>query len=180
MIFNITDIDLVTLTQALYAFAEPAGLGKLEYKVKDRKGVLVNGLPINEARQLVSNQEDLGDRFRIADYYNGVPLKLDYRRVNSTNQLITSSTRYDLRNGKYRFFEAMLNIFPIDEILIYQKSYPSHMQDQVELTQPQRPLHQIKIFETLIRKSIRHEDKRGTYWIIDGSLKSLPEFLYEN
>ena len=180
MYFDITNIDKVALLQALYAYSEPAGYGQLTYKIKDHRGEQVNGLTLNEARNLLSSaEESVNGIFSIVDYHNGKPLKFSYRKKQN-GQIVASTTGFDTRNGKFRFFEAMLNTFAFDEIIITQKSYPSHIIDQFDLESLQRPQHQEKLFKKLISTATKHRNPFGNFWQLNEQYKHAPEFLYND
>jgi hypothetical protein len=71
-----------------------------------------------------------------------------------------------MRNGKYRFFEAILNTFSLDEIFIYKKSYPPHLLSIINQNS-ERPKEQNKTFENILKNTAKHYDPSGTYWKID-------------
>jgi|GEM_PF-1160191 len=180
MYFDITNIDRIALLQALYAYSEPAGYGQLTYKIKDHLGEQVNGLTLNEAKNLLETaEESVNGIFRVADYYNGKPLKFSFRK-KPNGQIVTSTSGFDTRNGKFRFFEAMLNTFPFDEIIITQKSYPSHIIDQFNIESLKRPEHQEKLFKKLISTATKHKNKNGMFWRLNEQYKHAPDFLYYN
>lgn len=179
MKFDITDIDKTLLLQALYDYSDPVGLGELEYAIKDFKNIKVSGLPLNEAKEIIKEAKHIPHRnyFDVADYINGKPIKFSYT-VNKKQRDIVETSRYDMRNGKYRFFEALLRTFSFEEILIRQKSYPKFLGEIEDSIKLKRSDSQIKIFTSLISNSIRVKDERGINWILDNELNSITDFLY--
>lgn len=164
MDFIVNNINRIQLIQAIYIHADPKGYGELEHKVRDEKGENVEGLTDEECREIIE-AADPGSNGYLVDYLKGKPLKLEFYE-KSNGQVLASSAAYDLRNGKYRFFEALLNTFSLDEILIASKSYPSHMIAMIN-EKSERPAKQNKIFENVLKNTIKHQDELGTYWKID-------------
>lgn len=166
MEFDITNIDLRTLTRALIAYAEPKGLGKIEYSFrKDRKD-LVESISDEELEFKIYGFESLKEgRYRLFDYYKGKPIKFDLRK--KSNGIITAnSTGYDTRNGKYRFLEVLLDFFSHDEIRIIRKGY-GHMEDFGFPKNEDRDEIDLFILNKLVKTSIKKEDEFGRFWTID-------------
>jgi len=163
MKFITNNIDKIQLIQAIYIHANPKGFGEVEYKLKEQLEQNVVGLTVEQCQKILDSKKS-GSGYLI-DYLNGKPLKLEfYERGNG--QVLVSSSAYDLRNGKFRFFEAMLNTFSLDEILIAQKSYSSDILSMIN-EHSKRPKSQNKIFENILKNTIRNKDDFGTYWKIN-------------
>lgn len=163
MEFIITDLDKVLLIQTLYAHADTHGLGKAEYTVKDFKGLLVAGIPIHKCKELlqIANENEYTER--VVDYYNGKPIKLGFH-FKRNGEIITNCNAYDERNGKYRFLEALLNIFNLDEIMITKKGYDEYLNKKFKTEGTMQPEAKIGEFVSLLNNMIKVKDSRGTYW----------------
>jgi len=118
--FNITHLDKVLLLQTLYVHADPKGYGEKQYRELLKQGKIVEGLPEEECRKILSQKYPASGY--LVDYYNGKPLKLDWRRKEG-GQIFAISIAYDAAHGRFRFFEALLNVFDPEEILITKKEY---------------------------------------------------------
>lgn len=121
MIFDITNIDLVILIQALYANSKPNGVGIMEYAFK-KKG----GLSIEETKILLNDNQKISykEKGRIRydlDSVNGVPLNFYPDWIKG--RLLFNSTFFDYEHGNYRFLEILLHTFLLDEISIARKEY---------------------------------------------------------
>jgi hypothetical protein len=166
MEFDITHLDKKQLVQTLFAHSAPLNLGKVEYYVREARGENVIGLTDEECEMILFefNHFDSGG-LRILDYHYGKPMKLVFDKKRNGRVLVDSS-RYDARNGKYRFFEAMLNIFSLEEIFITKKGYRQYVLDEL-------PKHLIRtkeqenIFKNLIKNTIQKNNEYGKYWAID-------------
>jgi hypothetical protein len=85
--------------------------------------------------------------------------------VTYYGRIIADSCHYDSRNGKYRFLEAMLEYFPVDEIIITKKGYrrftmlnlPKHLV---------RPKEESNFFAKLIKNTIQNKNEYGKFWEI--------------
>ena len=81
------------------------------------------------------------------------------------------------KNGKYRFLEALLNTFMIDEIKITKKGYRQYYMKHLP-SQLIRPKEQNEIFKNLLKNMTRGEDEFGKHWIFDESKVTYkPPFL---
>jgi hypothetical protein len=177
MEFDITYLDKKLLIQTLFAHSEPLNLGKEEYTIRKKRGENVDGLTDEECESILYNfnQLDIGS-IRILDYHKGKPMKLVFDKKRNGRVLVDSDS-YDERNGKYRFFEAMLNIFSIDEIYITKKGFKQFTFSNIpkRLT---RSKEQEEKFKTLLRNLIEKKGRLGKYWIIDENKVSYtPPFL---
>jgi len=103
-------------------------------------------------------------------------MKLVFERKSNGRELIDSDS-YDERNGKYRFFEALLNIFSTDEVFITKKGFrqfaftniPEHLI---------RSKEQEDLFKNLLKNTVEKRNDYGKYWVIDESkIKYIPPFL---
>jgi hypothetical protein len=175
MNFIITNIDKIHLLQTLYAHAEPKGFGQVEASVRNAVGDNILGLTEEECKEILSSEDKNSSEY-LVDYCKGKPLKLGFR-YHPNGDIIVSATSYDLRNGKYRFFEALLNTFDLDEIVIVQKSYPSHLKNAID-EESKRPKEQNKIFENILKATVKHTDNGRIFWTIDTEkIIYVPPFL---
>ncbi len=168
MEFDVTKLDKVLLLQSLFAHSNPLGLGVSEYKYRKQKGDNVDGLTEEECHILLAEfneSTELPESFRIADYHKGKPLKIDlYKQKNG--RVIAYSDAYDARNGKYRYLEALLDIFSLDEILIIKKGYRHY-------TLSDLPKHLIRtkeqeaVFKELLKNTNQIEDEYGKVYVFD-------------
>lgn len=179
MEFDITDIDKKLLIRTLFAHSAPLGLGKAEYDVRKSRGQVVDGIGDEECGYLLSEYNSSYERpagFSILDYHKGKPMKLNFFR-KTNGKVVVDSDSYDARNGKYRFLEAMLNTFLIDEIKITKKGYrqftmvdlPSHLE---------RPKEQNKMFKDLLKNTEQKKNEYGKFWEFDKSkVNYMPPFM---
>lgn len=170
MEFDITHIDRKILVRALLVYAEPVGYGAFEYENRKAKKQNVDGLTDKECEDILYEYENMGiGHKRVLDYYRGQPLKIDfYKKENG--QMFANSNAYDERNGKYRFFEALLDFIIIDEIKILRKNYG----ENDIIGQPEhiyRPNKIIKELKKIIDNCEVHQDEFGKYWSINPSFK---------
>lgn len=184
MVIDITHLDKTLLIQALFAFANPAGLGKAEFLFRKIKGDNVDGLTEAECELILSQVENIEyTHVQLIDYLKGKPIKLNFYRKKNGRILVETSS-YDSRNGKYRFLEALLNFFPLDEIYITRKTFEPYTFTNI----PEhllRSKEQLSLFKTLLNNTIQKENNLGKYSIIDQSkvnyispiLKDLQELL---
>lgn len=165
MEFDITDIDKKLLIRTLLAHSSPIGLGRAEYKFRKSIGEVVDGISDLECEYLLSEFNNSTERsagFGILDYHNGKPMKLNfYRKTNG--KVIVSSDSYDVRNGKFRFLEAMLNTFFLDEIKITKKGYRQFVMTDLP-SDLERTKEQNKFFRDLIKNTIQKKDNYGKFW----------------
>jgi hypothetical protein len=110
MDFDVTRLDNITLLQTLYLHADPVGRGIGTYTEMLQKGHIVEGLPKEECEKLLMQGGSI-------DYYNGKPLKLLFSHLK-TGQIVLSSHPYDNYHGRYRFLEALLAVFDLEEIIL--------------------------------------------------------------
>lgn len=177
MEFDITNLDKRLLIQALFAHSAPRGFGIEEYKFRDKVGDNVDALTDEECDIILLelNDKELGS-IRLLDYPKGKPMKLDLYKKNN-GRILASTEGYDYRNGKYRYFEALLNIFSMDEILITKKGYSAYSMSSL----PEdliRPKEQETIFKNLLKNMVQKENEFGKYWVIDESkIKYTPPFM---
>ncbi len=170
MVFDVTNLDLKTLLKAVFVYSEPVGLGIAEYKTRKLSKENVDGLRDDECDEILFELNNMDSKYiRLLDYYKGKPMKLDFVK-KSNGQLLVDSGSYDARNGKYRFFEAMLDTFLEDEIWIVKKGYgqytfASHPEHLI------RPKSDLKMFKSVINNLIDRNGENGKYWIIDSSKK---------
>jgi len=166
MEFEITRLDKKLLIQTLFSHSAPLGFGELEYDHRKKWGENVDGLTDDECEFILYkfNQLDAGN-IRLLDYYKGKPMKLNFDK-KASGRVLADSDGYDTRNGKYRFFEALLDIFFLDEILITKKGFRQFfiidLQEQLK-----RPKEQEAIFKNILKNTIKKENEYGKYWEID-------------
>jgi hypothetical protein len=166
MEFIITDLDKVLLIQTLYAHADARGLGRVEYTAKDFNGLLVSGIPIHECKELLQIAEEKEHRVRVVDYHNGKPIKLGFH-FKRNGEIMTDSSAYDDRNGRYRFLEAILNIFNLDEIMITKKGYNEFLNEKFKTKGTMQPEATMIEFTYMLKNMKKVKDHRGTYWKFD-------------
>ncbi|MDR0969995.1 MAG: hypothetical protein LBM67_05610 [Lentimicrobiaceae bacterium] len=166
MEFDITQLDKKILVQALFAHSAPLNLGQAEYDYKKKLGDNVDGLSDEECEMILYEFKHFNTGgLRILDYHKGKPIKLVFYK-NRNGRVLVDTGSYDARNGKYRFFEALLNIFSIDEILITKKGYKHYeMTDLPEHLV--RPKEQEEMFKNILKNTIERENEYGKYWSID-------------
>lgn len=166
MEFDITHLDKKLLIQTLFAHSAPIGLGEAQYKVLKLRGDNVDGLTDEECElMLLEFNHSEGGYAHVADYCKGKPMKLDfYKKKNG--RVVADSDGYDSRNGKYRFLEALLNIFFIDEVLITKKGYRPYIFEGIglEMTRSDEDTKKIK---EIIKNTVRQEEGDVKYWRID-------------
>lgn len=179
MEFDITKIDKVLLIQTLFSHSAPLGLGKAEYDTRRKGGQNVEGLTDDECYILLYDFNNNDEEFcSIADYYKGKPIKLNFQRKKN-GRILVDSDRYDSRNGKFRFFEAMLNIFSLDEIYITKKGYGHYALEDLTDDQKRPPEEEI-IFKGLLKNTVKATNDYGKYWLIDEKKVSYKSaFSYE-
>lgn len=171
MQFDITNLDKKLLIQTLFAHAAPLALGNVEYSILKSDGDNVDGLTEEECEEILFefNKLDTG-HIKLLDYHKGKPMKLNFEKKRN-GQILTDSDSYDLRNGKYRFFEALLDIFHLDEILITKKGFREFaFSGQHEHLI--RPKEQISKFKSLLKNSRLISEENYKYWVIDKSQNS--------
>ena len=168
MEFDITDIDKKLLIRTLFAHSAPVGLGQAEYDVRKTFGEVVDGISDKECDNLLGEYRYISERdkiFGILDYHKGKPMKLNFYR-NKNERVVTSSDSYDVRNGRYRFLEAMLNAFNLDEIKITKKGYRQFV--MVDLPSDLvRTKEQKKMFMDLLKNMTEKREYFGKYWKFD-------------
>ena len=180
MEFNITKLDKVVLLQTLYAHASPLGLGKAEFLARDLRNELVSGMSIDECKLILELSKTDLPAARILDYHNGKTIKLVFFPKRN-GEIVTDSTSYDERNGKFRFLEALLNVFDLDEILIIQKGYELHRREYIDAKAPKRDSDQLNSFKVMLKNTVKQKDGRGSYWTFDvGKVYYKPPFIEEN
>lgn len=177
MVFDITQLDKTLLIQTLFAHSSPINYGCLEYNYRKKLGDNVDGLSEKECEDIlyVYNHTE-AEYYYILDYHKGKPMKLNFKK-NKNGRVIVSSESYDERNGKYRFFEALLNIFSLDEIFIIKKGYKDF--DLLEIPEELiRNKNDEKIFKNILKNTIEIKNTYGKVWTIDESKVSyIPPFM---
>lgn len=170
MTFDVTNLNLKTLIKAVFAYAEPAGLGIAEYATRKSWNENVDGLTDSECEEILAEFYETKDKYiRVLDYYKGKPMKLDF--IKKTNgRIVIGTGAYDARNGKYRFFEAMLDTFLEEEILIVKKGYGEYSFDS-HAKHLIRPKSDLSMFKLVLKNSIEKREDFGRYWKIDSNKK---------
>jgi hypothetical protein len=163
MVFNVTELDKVLLLQALYSHASPKGVGRIEHSVRAARGENVVGLTDEECEMILSMDHPDATTL-LVDYYNGKPIKLDFEHQRNGQDLVCSDG-YDSRNGRYRFLEALLNVFDPDEIIIVKKGYPIHLKEMID-EHTVIPIEELAVLKNLMKRTVKHTDN-GVYWKID-------------
>lgn len=176
MVFNVTKLDKVLLLKTLYDHAAPQGLGRAEYFVRAERGENVVGLTDEECNLILSaDHPDL--TVSLMDYYKGKPIKLsfDYQR---NGEILVDTNGYDSRNGRYRFLQALLGIFDLEEIVIVKKGYPAYLNEMID-EHTVVAAEELALMKNMLRQTIKHTDN-GTYWKIDSSVIDYrPPFMRE-
>jgi len=168
MEFDITEIDKKLLIRTLFAHSAPIGLGQAEYDVRKSFGETVDGISDEECEYLLYEYNHNSKResvFGILDYHKGKPMKLNFFRKRN-GRIITSSDSYDARNGRYRFLEAMLNTFHLDEIKITKKGYRQFVMTDLP-SDLERTKEQNKTFKDLLKNMTEKREYFGKYWEFD-------------
>lgn len=166
MQFDITHLDKKLVIQTLFAHSAPLSLGQVQYEVLKIRGDNVDGLTDDECEEILAEFNDLSEgHLRLLDYHKGKPMKLIFEKKKDGRVLVDTDS-YDARNGEYRFFEALLDIFSIDEIFITKKGYRqftlTDLQDHLK-----RPKEQLKKFKNLLRNTLQVDKNGHKYWVID-------------
>ena len=100
-------------------------------------------------------------------------MKINFHR-SKKGRITVSADRYDSRNGKYRFLEAMLKNFPISEILMTEKKYGAFVLCDLKNTPHLIREKQLdKLYANLVKNAIEKHNDLGRYW-------ELPDISYEN
>ena len=177
MEFDITNLDKKLVIQTLFINSAPLNFGQAEYDQRKKWRENVDGLTHEESETLLFEFKHIDSGvLRILDYHKGKPMKLVFYKKNNGRVLVDTGS-YDARNGKYRFFEAMLNIFSLDEIFITKKGYKQFVMTDLP-DHLIRPKEQEAIFKDLIKHTIQKENEFGKYWAIDeSSVSYIPSFL---
>ena len=163
MTFDITKLDKVTLLQALYIHADPKGYGIYQYNQKNALGKNVIGLTNEECGNILGTAKSEFNGY-LVDYVNGKPIKLDFN-VQENGDIWVNSNAYDISHGRYRFFEALLSVFDLEEIAITDKDYP-HGLDELLDTATTREDYETQILKNILEQTIERSDN-GTYWTLD-------------
>jgi len=174
MEFDVTNLDKVLLIKTLYVHADPKGRGIDEYNFLKDRGLNVIGLTDYECNEILNTYHP---GTILIDYLKGKPIKLSFSR-QSNGQIFVSSTGYDCRNGRYRFLEALLNVFDLDEILIIKKGYSQHLNRMID-DYTHRPIEETMILQNIVKHTKKHTDN-GSYWTIDSDIIDYkPPFMRE-
>jgi len=172
MEFDITNIDKKLLVKTLIAHSNTIGLGKEEYKFRKSFGEIVDGINDIECDYILSeynNSKKGRSHFEILDYYKGKPIKLNFYR-NSKGKVLVNTDSYDVRNGKYRFLESMLNTFFLDEIKIIKKGYRQFLMTDLPESL-KRNKEQNKLFRELLKNTDLKKDNSGNFWAFNKKAK---------
>lgn len=177
MEFDVTNLDKNLLLKALFAHSAPLNLAKAEFFLRKEGKENVDGLTDEECEMILFefHHLDIGS-IRILDYYKGKPMKLVFNK-NKNGRVLVDSCHYDAHNGKYRFLEAMLETFLLDEIQITKKGYRKNIITDIpdHLTRSQE---QETMFKNIIKNTVQKVDENGKYWSIgENSASYVPPFL---
>ena len=176
MVFDVTELDKIRLIQTLYIHAHPKGYGKVEYSFNDVIGKNVLGLTDEECRDMLSMYSPALNGY-LVDYYNGKPIKLDFEHTPTGNVKV-SSIGYDVSNGRYRFLEALLYVFNLDEIVITEMDYPNQLDELLDGSTV-IPDEELALLEEVLEHTSMYTDN-GMYWKIDsGAVGYKPPFMRE-
>jgi hypothetical protein len=142
-----------------------------------RLGDNVYGVTDDECEIILAEFNDLDKGYvKLLDYHKGKPMKLFFeKKVNG--RVLASSNGYDSRNGKYRFFEAVLNVFLLDEILITKKGYKQFT--LADLSEDQiLPKEKEDMFKSILKNTIKMENDYGKYLAIyETKVNYTPPFM---
>ncbi len=163
MEFDITKLDKVLLIKTLYNHAGLIGVGEAEYTFRGKRGENVLGLTDEECNEILSRDHPESMEM-LLDYHNGKAMKLGFQHKFS-GRTFASSDGYDSRHGRYRFLEALLNVFDLDEIIIIKKGYPLHLKEMIDEC-TKRPIDETMLLKNVVKNTVKHKDS-GTYWTID-------------
>lgn len=167
MLIDVTDLDKILLLQTLYLHADPKGYGERQYAKDLRDGKAVEGLSVRECNLLIQNAVVEYGYTDVVDYHNGKPIKLAWS-LNAGNRMEAHTLSYDSCHGRFRFLEAVLNVFDIEEIRILDKEYDP-IQDKLFIAKlEERPVEaQIK---NILDEAVYHSDVNGSlYWKLEGN-----------
>ena len=162
MRINVTNLDKILLIQTLYIHADPKGYGIKQYQRGLQNGQIVEGLSVKECQALLNGSEQSSGY--LIDYYNGKPIKLDWENTISGQQLV-HTLPYDAAHGRYRFFEALLNVFDPEEILIAEKEYDS-TQFKLFLEKHDTRIIEYKL-TSILQNATCITDAKGIFWKIN-------------
>ena len=163
MTFDITTIDKKKLLKALYKYSVPIGCGTAEYEWMASKGKNVELLSDDDCENALKEFNiHENEYYRLFDYHNGKPLKIDF--CNKKNgRVIANSNGYDSRNGIFSFLIVIINTFGMEEVKIINKSYTSY--ENSEMKMYDRPTkEEIVYYRNLIKTSIQKENHFGKFW----------------
>jgi hypothetical protein len=163
MVFNVTKLDKIRLLQTLYIHADPKGYGNMEYAFNDVIGKNVEGLTEEECASLLKMDTPELNGY-LVDYYNGKPIKFDFEH-RPNGDVWVSSIAYDISNGRYRFLEALLYVFNLDEIIITNMDYPPQL-DALLDDHTKRAFEETLLIENILEQTILYSDN-GMYWKLD-------------
>lgn len=163
MVFNVSKLDKIRLLQTLYIHADPKGYGNMEYAFNDVIGKNVVGLTDEECASLLKMDTPELNGY-LVDYHNGKPIKLYFEQGTNGNVLV-SSNAYDVSNGRYRFLEALLYVFNLDEVVMTDKEYPPHLEDLLD-EHTKRAFEETILIENILDQTIMYSDN-GMYWKFD-------------
>lgn len=177
MEFDITHLDKKLVIQALFAFANPQGVGKAEFDSRWKRGENVLGLTDEECELLLSEFSEKSSGFtRILDYHKGKPMKIIFEKKPNGRTLVDSSS-YDSRNGKFRFFEAFLETFLLEDILITKKGYRQYVMHDLRPELIKTKEEEL-IFKSIIKYLEPGQNEYGKYWMINiQKTKYIPRIL---
>ena len=165
MEFDITDINKKKLIRTLLVHSVPIGLGQAENDFRKSFGEVNDGISDEECEYLLAEYNYNSERdslFGILDYHKGKPMKLNFYRKRN-GRVVTSTDSYDARNGKYRFLEAMLNAFHLDEIKITKKGYQQFIMTDLA-SDLERTKEQARMFRDLLKNMTEKREYFGKYW----------------
>ncbi len=167
MVFDITNLDKELLIRSLFVYAEPLGLGKNEYY---SRFIYENANILNdkEYERILWEFDNLDyGNSRLLDYYKGKPMKLDLTKKKN-GRILASTEGYDIRNGKYRFFEVLLNMFLMEDIFITRKGYSPYIFNNPP-ENIRRNKEEENTYKNILNNVIQKENEYGKYWVIDQS-----------
>jgi hypothetical protein len=166
MKFDITSIDKTKLLKTVYATSMiTGGVGTAEYLVREARGENVDILTDEECESILyefNASQSFGESYRILDYHNGKPIQLVFDKYRS-GRIVVDSDSYDSRNGEYKFLEAMIAVFPLDEIKIINKSCSPHKMIEIK-EHLRRPANEVLEYRNLLKSAVKKRDEFGFYW----------------
>ncbi|WP_153799541.1 hypothetical protein [Foetidibacter luteolus] len=163
MEFNITLLDKTLLLQTLFVHAADT-LAEADAEVN-------SGLSDAECKRILKGRY-YDDNGCLLDDYEGRTMKI-YWTKTPDGRMFADALPYDSVHGRFRFLEALLNVFDPSEIIITSKDY--HAVNPATVNPMSAEKHDQMLH--LIESAIMYADVKGTYWKIDEGMNYRSSFL---